>query len=255
MGIARFVGNVFFAVCRIPFFLVSSGLYFLSHFNYEWLNRKEKVSSGVLAKEWLLPYYPEEYWEKRAGLLLNGKSIERGFPDERRELLEKEFVGLLEKTNFSNCLEIGCGIGKNLSLIENSFSKKKIVGIDFSKKMLELAKKNVFSKRAMLLQMNATGLDFEDNSFDLVFACETLMHLPKKDLNKVLEEMIRVSRKDVVLIEPDIAVIPFLARFFHAPHVFYHNYAAEMNKISKAKLLWRKPIAYKSFSIFVFRKK
>ena len=50
--------------------------------------------------------------------------------------------------NFSFVLELGCGTGKNTQwLITRS---KKLVGIDFSKNMLKIAKRKLYQKKLFL---------------------------------------------------------------------------------------------------------
>jgi len=49
--------------------------------------------------------------------------------------------------------------------------------------------------------MDATDLKFNDNSFDIVF-CRALLH-HVENVNKIVREMKRVSRKYVVLLEPN----------------------------------------------------
>jgi ubiquinone/menaquinone biosynthesis C-methylase UbiE len=89
-------------------------------------------------------------------------------------------------------LEVGCGNGFFSLYLE---SRCDTVGVDFSRKMLE---RNPLKKK---LQMDAARLCFQDMSFDLVF-CHALLH-HVQDLDAVLGEMRRVSRKYVVLMEPN----------------------------------------------------
>jgi len=68
-------------------------------------------------------------------------------------------------------------------------------GIDSSRKMLEM---NPVSKTC---QMDARHLEFEDDSFDVVFCHAVLHHI--RDMDSVIKEMKRVSRKYVVIMEPN----------------------------------------------------
>ncbi len=89
-------------------------------------------------------------------------------------------------------LDVGCGNG----FFSHYFGQIcKVVGVDFSGKML--AKNPVPDK----LLMDAAHLSFQDFAFDVVF-CHALLH-HVEDIDAVLTEMRRVSRKYVVVLEPN----------------------------------------------------
>lgn len=67
--------------------------------------------------------------------------------------------------------------------------------IDYSKKMIEM---NPIKKKEV---MDANNLKFKSSSFDIVF-CNALLH-HVNDMNKVVKEMIRVSKKYVIILEPN----------------------------------------------------
>jgi SAM-dependent methyltransferase len=46
------------------------------------------------------------------------------------------------------------------------------------------------------------NIPLEDNSYDLIMACQVLEHIPWKDLSKALNELKRVSRKYVIISLP-----------------------------------------------------
>ena len=89
-------------------------------------------------------------------------------------------------------LDVGCGNG----FFTAHFDKLcKVTGIDYSKGMLELNPvKNTF-------QMEAENIEFKDNSFDIVFCHSLLHHI--ENIDRVLTEMRRVSRKYVIVLEPN----------------------------------------------------
>lgn len=65
---------------------------------------------------------------------------------------------------------------------------------DISDQMIELCKKRGLES----VQMDYYAMSFEDNSFDGVWAMNTLLHVPKKDLGIVLNEIKRVLKPDGV---------------------------------------------------------
>ena len=89
-------------------------------------------------------------------------------------------------------LEVGVGTGINLSLYPKSTS---VTGIDLSSKMLAKAQKRIDEKNldhCNLVEMDATKLQFADNSFDVVYAPYVISVVP--DPVAVAREMYRVCR-------------------------------------------------------------
>lgn len=93
-------------------------------------------------------------------------------------------------------LDVGCGIGGTSRYLAKKFGDKAdVTGITLSsfqvKRATELAKEqNV--PNAQFTVMDALDMKFPDNSFDLVWACESGEHMPDK--KKYVEEMARVLK-------------------------------------------------------------
>lgn len=134
--------------------------------------------------------FQKDYWER--------KSLEDRRPPEhpvvRQYALSKieqirRYVPLDKNTRL---LDVGCGNG----FFSHSFSQIcDTVGVDYSEKMLA---KNPIPQK---LLMEAGHLSFQDFAFDVVF-CHALLH-HVEDMDKVLLEMRRVTRKYVVVMEPN----------------------------------------------------
>lgn len=92
----------------------------------------------------------------------------------------------------SRILDLGCGNGY-FSVPLNGMART--TGVDFSRRMLSM---NPLSSR---FQMDAQHLAFQDMAFDLVF-CHALLH-HVEDPDRVLREMRRVSRRYVLVLEPN----------------------------------------------------
>lgn len=101
----------------------------------------------------------------------------------------RRFVEITDQTTL---LDVGCGNGFFTYHLDKICD---VTGVDFSEKMLELNP----VKRTLL--MDAAALEFEDRSFDVVFSHAVLHHV--EDMDRVLSEMRRVSRKYVVFLEPN----------------------------------------------------
>ncbi len=116
---------------------------------------------------------------------------------------------LLDLFPGAELLEVGVGTGLSIPLMPRNIS---ITGIDLSQKMLDRARKRVSSlrlKNIHLMKMDATKLDFPDNSFDRVLASYFISTVPQPV--KVIEEMKRVCRPGGYLL--------FLNHFISTPPV------------------------------------
>lgn len=101
-------------------------------------------------------------------------------------------------------LDVGCGSGFVTRDIAH-FTKGKVVGIDGSSKMIEVAKEVLQGFNNVELKVaNAEKLPFENNSFDIVTCNLVLMWAEKPQ--KVVDEMARVAKKNgkvLASLEPD----------------------------------------------------
>jgi len=89
-------------------------------------------------------------------------------------------------------LDIGCGAGmKTKYLIENGF---KVIGIDFSEKMIEIAKRE--EPQGIFFVMDAKDLSGLKENFDGIFAQAVLLHFPRKEAKSVLENWIKKIKKN-----------------------------------------------------------
>lgn len=101
-----------------------------------------------------------------------------------------------------NCLSIGCGTGE----VEMYFSKyfKQVIGIDYSKPMIQKARnKNILN--ASFKVMDASKMQFENETFDIVVLFNVVHHLTSKEtLVRVINEIGRVLKKDGLFFNYDM---------------------------------------------------
>ncbi|KLE14376.1 MULTISPECIES: class I SAM-dependent methyltransferase [Clostridium] len=112
----------------------------------------------------------------------------------------KEWRINLMKELKGKVLEVGVGTGKNIEYYPDTID---ITAIDFSEKMLEKAREKAqrYNKQVTLLQMDAQDMDFQDNTFDMVFT--TCVYCSVPDPIKGLKEMKRVCKPNgkIIMIE------------------------------------------------------
>jgi ubiquinone/menaquinone biosynthesis C-methylase UbiE len=101
----------------------------------------------------------------------------------------RHYISITKQTRL---LDVGCGNGF-FTFYFNEICDT--WGVDYSKKMLHM---NPVKKTIL---MDASELSFRDNSFDIVF-CHALLH-HTDNIDTVISEMRRVSKKYVILLEPN----------------------------------------------------
>ena len=91
-----------------------------------------------------------------------------------------------------NLLEVGCGAG--IDLVRFAREGAKVTGIDISKMAIDLARKNFeqSEQKADLRVMNGEGMQFADNTFDVVYAHGVLQYTA--NTKKMVAEIHRVLK-------------------------------------------------------------
>jgi len=100
-------------------------------------------------------------------------------------------IALSYMSECSNILDVGCGTGR---FISNSPSR--IKGVDGNKESVEECLKKGYN----VVKADVTKLPFEDNSFDGVHCSHVIEHLQPKEAYKLLSELLRVLKKDGILV-------------------------------------------------------
>lgn len=101
-----------------------------------------------------------------------------------------DYYGL---TNDSKILDIGCAKGFMMHDLSLILPKAEIKGVDISSYAKEHA---IVSMKENITTCSANNLPFEDNSFDLVIAINTLHNLPLIDCKEAFREINRVSKSN-----------------------------------------------------------
>ncbi len=91
-------------------------------------------------------------------------------------------------------LDVATGTGS--LAIALSSKARKVVGIDLSSKMLNVAKKKTIKDNVSFVQMDATKMNFQDNQFDIITISLGLHDMPIEVRSFVLKEIKRVLKKD-----------------------------------------------------------
>lgn len=102
-------------------------------------------------------------------------------------------------------LDLGCGPGQFTSYLHEKGYL--VEGIDNSTQMLQIAREKVPTGK--FKKMDMRKLDYPNDMFDGVLAAYSLIHIPTKELNGVIDEIKRVLKPDGLVLaitqegEPD----------------------------------------------------
>ncbi|OGZ73105.1 MAG: hypothetical protein A2908_01055 [Candidatus Staskawiczbacteria bacterium RIFCSPLOWO2_01_FULL_38_12b] len=95
-----------------------------------------------------------------------------------------KFVSLLKQG--SSVLDVGCGGGtKSKYLIGKGL---KVLGVDFSENLVEIAKREVPEGRFLVMDIN--NVDTLEESFDGIFMQAVLLHIPKKEAEGIIKKAV-----------------------------------------------------------------
>ncbi len=97
-------------------------------------------------------------------------------------------------------LDLACGQGKPMELIKHRMKVKRAVGVDlFEPYIVEARKKKIHDEYILA---DITKVKFKENSFDIVLASHVIEHLTKKEGWRLLENMERWAKKQVIIATP-----------------------------------------------------
>jgi len=120
--------------------------------------------------------------------MISSLASETWVGDYEKQLLDR-FLQLIEAFD-PKILDVGCGNGKDTAYLMAKGAT--VVGIDYSSKMLQEAKRHVQSGVFHLMDMR--NLEFPNDTYDGVWANGCIYHVPKGELSQVLKEVIRVLK-------------------------------------------------------------
>lgn len=106
-----------------------------------------------------------------------------------KEEIEKFFSFLSPQAKI---LDIGCGCGRDAKQFSDAGFQ--VIGIDFSEKMIEIAKQR--GLKAEFFVMDIESASFAKNSFGGVWAGMSLLHIPKDKLSLVLKRIYDLLKRD-----------------------------------------------------------
>lgn len=117
----------------------------------------------------------------------------------KRNLFIQKLLSL--SLNSKSVLEVGCGPGGNLKVIQDNFQVSKLSGCDISESMLALSKSNL-SDKVDLFQIDGKDIPKDKDVYDVVFTSTVLQHIVDPImLEPLINSITKVSGDKVYLFE------------------------------------------------------
>ncbi len=124
---------------------------------------------------------------KYRDIYLNPKSL---YDYEKLRRMDIVFKYICEQ-KARNILDLGCGPGYVSSLLSAKLPNSKIIGIDFSKNMIDSAKL-IKRQNTQFFECDAEGTPFDDNEFDVIYALGVFEKF--QNLENVIKESHRILK-------------------------------------------------------------
>lgn len=104
--------------------------------------------------------------------------------------------------DYEKILDVGCGTGAAV-VYHRVIGEKEAYGIDFAEPAQKVWKQCNADKWCQIA--DAKNIPYKDNTFDIVTCTDMLEHVPEEDTDRVLSEILRVTKKDIML---SVSLIP-----------------------------------------------
>ncbi len=154
--------------------------------------------------------------------------------------------------NQNHHLDIGCGSGTFLSLLNNKFS----AGINISEKQIDYANKKYGNKNKHFVKYK-DKIPFENNSFDSISIIELIEHLSDKEIANLFDEIYKVLKKSgkIYITTPNyFSLWPFLEYFLNkVSKVSYeHQHINKFNFLNISKIIDKKKYNINCKNSFIY---
>lgn len=152
----------------------------------------------------------KDFWDKTTECSAYTDDIQTGMLSANRHAAyyrkhqeEAHFEKLMSLDKNMNTLEVGCGTGRWAFYLADKV--KKVVAIDLSDKMIEIAKKKQRNSSVKNVEFHCISvMDFDtDEKFDLIYFSGVLQYIKDKDIEMILAKLPEWMNSDCLVLSRD----------------------------------------------------
>tara|TARA_R110001592_G_scaffold71551_1_gene218670 strand:+ start:1504 stop:2112 length:609 start_codon:yes stop_codon:yes gene_type:complete len=136
-------------------------------------------------------------------------------------------------------LDVGCSHGYAVEHLKNMGYDS--YGVDIADKAIEYCIKRGLTNCKC---SNANNINFKDNMFDVILSTDTLEHIPINDVDKVIEEFNRVTKKEATIFIK-VATVPEINRSWE--HIINDYVYSDLHLTTENLKFWRNNFENKYF--------
>jgi len=147
-----------------------------------WLLQKQKMSGDSYHGFKTFQEFLDNKQYSRNGILRYEKIFGKDFVSTGGKDTTVEFVNMLDLQSGQRVLDVGCGIGGSAFYMAETHNVS-VLGFDLSANMVEIAMERLNERGDSRVQFevaDATKREFEENSYDVVYSRDTILHIEDK---------------------------------------------------------------------------
>lgn len=166
----------------------------------------------------------------------------------RMELIRK-VSELCEELSNPKVLEVGCGSGLNLYLLNRLNPNIELHGFEYTSARLASAILNLYTDDMVnnLFLADATDMKLEDNSYDYLYSIHVMEQLGQEGAELAMKEMWRVCRKGIVMIEPSVIGANFYEKWRVKKMGYCEDLVSIAENLPNSNIVISKEATYRSF--------
>lgn len=187
------------------------------------VERNKKIFSYVTLHEINESLSPER-------LNLDKNKLKKFELDINKHLIRYNFANLFIKEK-AEVLDAACGVGYGTSIL--SKKSKNIIGIDYSKTAIKIAKQNYKNSKISFYESNILNFNYK-KKFDAIISLETLEHINKYDGIKWIKKCYKLLKKNGIFVcSSPLLRIRNKKPFITNPHHLHEMKRSELERLLK----------------------